>query len=99
MRMPDPNAPECDCGVLERLSKEPGVPIIYDPELNEYHIQTPDGGRNMMMHHCFFCGGRLPKSRCLIRMAAALSRLGMAETIPKGRSHGFPAPYYYSPAP
>ena len=63
MRMPDPNAPECDCGVLERLSKEPGVPIVYDPELNEYHIQTPDGGRNMMMHHCFFCGGRLPKSR------------------------------------
>jgi hypothetical protein len=63
MRMPDPNAPECDCGVLERLSKEPGVPIFYDPELNEYRIQTADGGRNTMMYHCFFCGGRLPKSR------------------------------------
>ena len=40
MRMPDPNAPECDCRVLERLSKEPGVPIVYDPELNEYLIQS-----------------------------------------------------------
>jgi len=63
MRMPDRNAPECDCGILERLSKEPGVPIVYDPELNEYHIQVPDGGGNMMMYHCFLCGGRLPKSR------------------------------------
>jgi hypothetical protein len=63
MRMPDPNAPECDCSVLETLSKEPRVPIIYDPELNEYLIQATDGLNKVKMHHCFFCGGRLPKSR------------------------------------
>jgi len=63
MRMPDPTAPECDCRVLERLSKEPKVPVVYDPELNEYLIQTADGLNKVKMHHCFFCGGWLPKSR------------------------------------
>src|SRR5258705_9536265 len=62
MRMPDPNAPECDCGALERLSKEPGVPIIYDAALNEYRIRVSDDNQ-INMYHCFFCGGRLPKSR------------------------------------
>ena len=63
MRMPDPHAPECDCRTLERLSKEPGAPVVYDPELNEYRIQTADGLCKVNMYHCFFCGGRLPKSR------------------------------------
>src|SRR5215469_14456923 len=63
MRMPDPNAPECDCQVLERLSKEPDVPIVYDPVLDEYHIESRSGFGKTAIHHCFFCGGRVPQSR------------------------------------
>lgn len=64
--MPNPDAPECRCGLLERLSKEPALPIVFDPELNEYHIRGEgDGGRVMsvMIYHCPYCGGRTPKSR------------------------------------
>ncbi len=61
-RMPDPNAPECDCGTLARLSKEPSVPVDFDEKLNEYHIRGTDGGQ-IMIYHCPFCGGRTPPSR------------------------------------
>ena len=63
MRMPDPNAPECDCGTLERLSKEPETPIGYDAELNEYYLRGRDGRGGGLIYHCLFCGGRTPKSR------------------------------------
>jgi hypothetical protein len=60
--MPNPDAPECRCVVLDRLAKEPAVPVVFDPELNEYHIERADGG-SVMVYHCPFCGGRTPKSR------------------------------------
>lgn len=60
-RMPDPNAPECDCRNLERLSKEPSVPIEFDEKLNEYHILGTNGAQ-IMIYHCPFCGGRTPRS-------------------------------------
>src|SRR5258708_6746835 len=60
--MPNPDAPECRCGLLHRLAKEPSVPIVFDSELNEYHIEGEGGGR-VMVYHCPFCGGRTPKSR------------------------------------
>ncbi len=52
----------CDCGTLERCSREPGHPIRFDPELNEYHIAFGDEGQ-MMIYFCPFCGGEVPKSR------------------------------------
>jgi hypothetical protein len=61
--MPDPNAPECDCGTLENLSKEPETPIGYDAELNEYYIRGRNGRGRILIYHCLFCGGRTPKSR------------------------------------
>jgi hypothetical protein len=64
--MPNPDAPECSCGLLERLAKEPAAPVVFDPELNEYHIEGEgDGGRviRVIAYHCPHCGGRMPKSR------------------------------------
>jgi hypothetical protein len=60
--MPDPNAPECDCRALDMLVKEQGSPVVFDPKLNEYRIHIRDG-YEFSMYHCFFCAGRLPKSR------------------------------------
>jgi hypothetical protein len=60
--MPNPNAPECDCRTLERLSKEPTAPIEFDATMNEYHIVGTNGFQSMI-YHCPFCGGRTPESR------------------------------------
>jgi hypothetical protein len=60
--MPNPDAPECSCGLLERLAKEPLVPVAFDHALNEYHIVGGEGGR-VMVYHCPHCGGRTPESR------------------------------------
>jgi hypothetical protein len=59
---PDFNAPKCECGVLERLSKEPSVPIEFDAKLNEYHI-VGALGEQIMVYRCPFCGGRRTDSR------------------------------------
>jgi hypothetical protein len=61
-RMPDPNAPQCECRTLDRLSKEPTVPIEFDTAMNEYHIVGTNGSQTMI-YHCPFCGGRTPTSR------------------------------------
>ena len=63
--MAPPRKENCDCGVLERASKEPGHPIRFDSELNEYHIVYSMGGKNaqMMIYYCPHCGGRVPQSR------------------------------------
>lgn len=62
MRMPNPDAPLCDCNVLERAANDPENPIVFAANLNEYHIRTGEGG-HMMIYHCPFCGGRTPKSK------------------------------------
>ena len=64
MRMPDPNAPECDCRWLENAAEDPHVPITFDSKLKEYHlIRGGELGGTMLFYHCPFCGGRAPKSR------------------------------------
>ena len=55
-------APRCECGTLETLSKEPSIPIVFDAELNEYHI-VGTGQQQVLIHHCIFCGGQTPASR------------------------------------
>jgi hypothetical protein len=57
--MPDLNAPLCDCRTLERAAAEPGHAIVFDVDLNEYHIRHGEGGR-MMIYHCPFAAGKLP---------------------------------------
>ncbi len=62
--MPDPNAPECDCGWLESAADDPCVSVVFNRELNEYHlIRSGEFGGEMMIYHCPFCGGRAPQSR------------------------------------
>jgi hypothetical protein len=60
--MAPPRKEICDCGLLERASKEPEHPIRFDSKLNEYHIALKSGGI-MMIYYCPFCGGRVPESR------------------------------------
>jgi hypothetical protein len=59
---PNSSAPKCDCRTLERLSKEPSVPIDFNAKLNEYYI-VGAVGEEIMIYHCPFCGGRTPVSR------------------------------------
>jgi len=61
--MKQPRKEVCDCGLLERWSREPEHPIGFDAELNEYYIAVRDGRETSMIYYCPFCGGRAPESR------------------------------------
>jgi hypothetical protein len=61
--MPPQRKDICDCGVLERASRESDHVIRWDERLNEYHIVYGKSGRPMMIYYCPFCGGSTPKSR------------------------------------
>jgi hypothetical protein len=50
----------CDCGLLGRAARNPQLPVEFDAELNEFNIVHAYG--KLRIHHCFFCGGRLPES-------------------------------------
>lgn len=57
---------ECSCGYLERMAKEPEVPIRFAAEMNEYQVEhdVPQKGKmTIILHHCPFCGGAAPESR------------------------------------
>ena len=60
--MPPQRKDICDCGVLERASREPDHAIRWDESMNEYYIAHGKSGR-MMVYYCPFCGGSTPKSR------------------------------------
>jgi hypothetical protein len=60
--MPPRRRDICDCGALERASKEPGHSIRWDEQMNEYYITYRESGR-MMVYYCPFCGGTTPKSQ------------------------------------
>jgi hypothetical protein len=62
----------CQCVFLERSADDPTSPIVYDPEVNEYHFEYPSpcGGdacglakAYLMIYHCPFCGGAAPESK------------------------------------
>jgi hypothetical protein len=50
----------CDCGYLERASKDPDHPIEFDARLNEFNFVQADG--KFRIYHCPFCGGKAPES-------------------------------------
>jgi Domain of unknown function (DUF6980) len=54
---------KCQCNVVKRYAKNPYVPVIYDEELNEYHLAHYDQDSYSMLYYCFFCGGKLPESK------------------------------------
>lgn len=60
--MPPSRGEICDCGNLERFSREPGHAIRWDESLNEFYIAHGNSGRTML-YYCPFCGGSTPESR------------------------------------
>jgi hypothetical protein len=54
----------CTCKYLERASEEPEVPIVFDDEMNEYHLTNVGKNRGYsMIYHCPWCGGAAPRSK------------------------------------
>ncbi|QIF04991.1 hypothetical protein [Roseimicrobium sp. ORNL1] len=52
----------CKCHWLENAAKDPEVPITFDGQMNEFHLQCSNGQGTMPLYHCPFCGRRAPKS-------------------------------------
>src|SRR5258708_4344908 len=55
---------DCGCGWLEQAAADPGVPIDFDAETNEYYVKVKMGeieGR-MFIKFCPNCGGDAPIS-------------------------------------
>jgi hypothetical protein len=55
----------CRCESIERISNEEYAPIVFDGQVNEYHLlcETRDGKAEYVMRYCFSCGGRAPISK------------------------------------
>jgi hypothetical protein len=54
----------CTCKYLERASEEPEVPIVFDAEMNEYHLANVGKNRGYtMIYHCPWCGGAAPRTK------------------------------------
>lgn len=51
------------CGALQRYAADPSVPIIRDQALNEFHLESEESAKYLILSYCFHCGGRLPESR------------------------------------
>jgi hypothetical protein len=74
--MPRPKkTDECKCGMLGRMAEDPGDPIKFDLQLNEYHIERQGNGGYSLIHFCPFCGGALRNPN-----AAACSTSSRAES-------------------
>lgn len=58
--MPNPNAPQCDCRWFELAVRNQAIPVIFDEEMNEYHLVHREGRGHSLFYHCPFCGGRAP---------------------------------------
>ena len=56
----DPDRPACTCSFLHQAATDPKQPIVFDSELNEFHIEFGDG--YSMIYFCPICGGRTPTS-------------------------------------
>jgi hypothetical protein len=60
---PSKKADECRCGQLSRLAEDPKNSIVFDVQLNEYHILRQNGSGYTLIYFCPFCGGSGPKSQ------------------------------------
>jgi hypothetical protein len=53
----------CTCGSLQRAAETAGAPVKFDKDMNEFLLTGGlDGAHDVIMRHCFFCGGRAPES-------------------------------------
>ncbi len=56
----------CECGYLQRAADEPGNPIEFIKEMNEFvftYGDYPGGKANLAIYHCPWCGGVAPQSK------------------------------------
>ncbi|QGM46007.1 DUF6980 family protein [Methylocystis heyeri] len=55
----------CNCGGLERSAADPGSPVQFDEETNEYHLvmKADSFESRTLIRYCCFCGGRAPASK------------------------------------
>ncbi|MCB9767178.1 MAG: DUF433 domain-containing protein [Candidatus Omnitrophica bacterium] len=53
----------CGCGQPERMASDPNSPVSFNEILNEYTVDSEGGSRQYSMYFCFFCGGKMPKSK------------------------------------
>lgn len=75
--MPDPDASSCKCLFLERASRDEKIPVVFDEQMNEYHLVHLDGRGYSMFYHCPLCGGRVPETR----RAAFWTEVSMEESF------------------
>lgn len=54
----------CGCGQPERMASDPNSPVSFNETLNQYYVESGGGSRQNLMYFCFFCGGKMPKSKC-----------------------------------
>lgn len=54
------DAAPCECFFLCEAATDAHSPIVFDRELNEFHIKTDNG--YSMIYFCPICGGKAPKS-------------------------------------
>src|SRR4029079_16903428 len=54
------NSEPCNCFFLHEAATNPDSPIVFDAQLNEFHIQTRNG--YSMIYYCPICGGKAPAS-------------------------------------
>jgi hypothetical protein len=53
----------CTCGSLQWAAETVGIPVEFDKDMNEFLlVHGPEGGHNLFIRHCFFCGGKAPES-------------------------------------
>ena len=62
-RNPQANFP-CECRTPEDLVQRDNIPITFDKELNEFHLEYEelDEKGYHLIYYCPFCGGKLPGS-------------------------------------
>jgi hypothetical protein len=58
----------CTCGYLQRMAKDPAIPIEFDQRINEFHFTFPDprgdgSAAILLIYHCQVYGGALPESK------------------------------------
>ena len=56
----------CDCGTLTQAADDPRLPIVFDAQLNEFHLVfNAEGGAggHFVLWHCPLCGGKAPESK------------------------------------
>jgi len=62
----DEHKRQCSCGWLDTATRDPHVPVGFDAEVNEFHIERRDEHGNlagqMVIYYCPFCGGTPPLS-------------------------------------